>query len=210
MTFSRRDDFDILLSPLGSRRSRPSFALAARIELGLKGATIGLLDNSKQNASVLLDEIERVLTAGGARQVLRFRKASAAMSAGSIIDDLAQCHAIVNAFGDCGSCTSWCVHDSVDIEKRGVPVATINTSEFATLGHFEAAALGMPDLPIVAIPHPIGNLGVSAVELHAREAFDDIVTVLTRDVDDRRTDYGVGISGGRVLASSGEDCGCAI
>ena len=34
------------------------------------------------------------------------------------------------------SCTSWCVHDSVDLERRGAPVATINTSEFASLGRF--------------------------------------------------------------------------
>lgn len=206
------DDLGQLISPLGSRRSRPSHSLAPRVGSELKGATIALLDNSKQNASVLLDEIERLLTARGIGSVLRYRKPSAAMPAGQIVEDLVEtCDAAVNAFGDCGSCTSWCVHDSVDIERRGVPVATINTSEFAALGHFEAAALGMADLPIVVIPHPIGNLPTFIVQQHAQSAFGEIVSVLTRDADDRRIDYGIGCAlEDLVIASPGEGCGCSI
>ena len=201
---------DDLLSPLGRSRNRPTLPLAPRLD-GLAGRTVGLLDNSKQNAGLFLDEIEDLLRRGGVGAVLRFRKPTAAISAGAEVDVIAErCDALVNAFGDCGSCTSWCVHDSVDVERRGVPVATVNTVEFATLGRFEAAALGMAELPIVAIRHPVGSLDEAAVRDCARAALDDIVTVLTRDAGDTRTDYR-SAAGAQTAGApgSGEVCGCA-
>lgn len=169
-----------LLSPLGSRGDRPIYPLAPRIA-GIEGRRIGLLDNSKHNASIFLDEIERLLRAAGAETVRR-RKPSAAASAGAYLDELAEsCDAIVNAYGDCGSCTSWCVHDSVDIERRNRPVATINTSEFASLGRFEAGALGIAGLPIVQIPHPVGSLPGEVVRGYAKVAFGDVIEAITGD-----------------------------
>jgi hypothetical protein len=38
-----------------------------------------------------------------------------------------------------------------------VPTATICTDEFVSLGRTEARALGMPGLPLVVIPHPLGG-----------------------------------------------------
>lgn len=170
-----------LLSPLGSRGHRPAYPLAPRIA-GIEGRRIGLLDNSKHNASIFLDEIERLLIEAGASETVRRRKPSAAASAGAFLDELAEgCDAIVNAYGDCGSCTSWCIHDSVDIERRGAPVATINTSEFASLGHFEAGALGMAGLPIVQIPHPVGSLPGETVRGYAVAVFADVVEAITGD-----------------------------
>jgi hypothetical protein len=201
---------DDILSPIGKPPARTAIPLARRVVEGLAGRVVGLLDNSKQNASIILDEMELLLRAGGVGDVIRRRKPSAAMSGGALLEELAeQCDAIVNAMGDCGSCTSWCVHDSVDLERLGTPVATILTSEFASLGFVEVNALGMTDLPIVTLPHPIGSLPTNEVRAHARRAFADVVAVLTRDETDRRTLYGSATSSTLANDNVAEDCGCA-
>lgn len=206
---------DVILSPLGKPGDQPTYALAQRLN-GIAGRRIGLLDNSKQNATSFLDEVASLLRDLGARDVVYRLKVSAAVSAGDTLHELASsCDAVVNAYGDCGSCTSWCVHDSVDLERLGVPVATINTNEFVTLGRFEAASLGIPNLPIVVIPHPIGSLPANRVREHARVAFDDILEVLTRQSDELAPAYvrAIVASGGQSppLPSTMTDapsCGC--
>jgi hypothetical protein len=132
------------------------------------------------------------------------------MSGGPLLDELAEsCDAVVNAHGDCGSCTSWCVHDSVELERRGIPVATINTSEFVALGRFEAIALGMPSLPIVTIAHPIASVGESIARERGRDAAGAVIEALTAEFSE--TGF---VPGGNPSARQGEpetvDCGCAI
>jgi hypothetical protein len=81
------------------------------------------------------------------------------------------------------------VHDSVTLERRGIPCATINTREFVMLGQSEAIALGLPGLPIVAVPHPIGDAPEAVVRQRARDVADEIVRVLTEDAPRIETDY---------------------
>ena len=70
---------------------------------------------------------------------------------------------------------SWCIHDAVELEKRGTPTLTICTDEFGPLGAMEARSLQMPRLPIVLVPHPLGGLTPGEVEERARVAFQEIV-----------------------------------
>jgi len=149
----------------------------------LEGTTIGFLDNSKPNADVLLDEVAGVLTDDhGVAETVSVRKDKSPTPADSLADTLAvRCDAVVNAYGDCGSCTSWCVYDSIDLERRGIPVATVNSDEFANLGQSEARSLGMPGLPIVTVPHPMGDIEDPEVRERARAVVDEIVAVLTTD-----------------------------
>ena len=44
------------------------------------------------------------------------------------------------------------------MEKAGIPTATFCSGEFSALGANERAALGMPGLPIVVVPHPVGGI----------------------------------------------------
>lgn len=178
-----RQDADDILSPRG-RANHAISSIAPRLS-DLSGKRIGLLDNKKSNADIVLDELARVLTAEyGAAITLRLQKPDTARpaSAYDYIDQLVEgADAVINAYGDCGSCTSWCVHDSVDLEKRGVPVATINTDEFASLGQFEAIAKGVPGLPIVTLPHPVGDNLEQEARAKARCAVARIVEALTGD-----------------------------
>jgi hypothetical protein len=212
MSQSPNESADLLasdiMSPLG-RAVRALHRPAARL-VSLEGKTIGLLDNSKRNASLVLDEIGLSLLKHGVRQVVYRRKASAAMPGGPLLEQLAEtCDAVVNAHGDCGSCTSWCVHDSVELERRGIPVATINTSEFAALGRFEAIALGMPSLAIVTIAHPIGSLSEAIARERGRTAVPGVTEALTNGTSEPWVALG-GIAVAPRSDLVAADCGCAV
>lgn len=64
------------------------------------------------------------------------------------------------------------------MEKRGVPTVTICTDEFLSLALAEARALGMPDLPIVTVPHPVGGLLPEHVEKKADQALKEVIRAL--------------------------------
>jgi hypothetical protein len=129
------------------------------------------------------------------------------MAGGALLDELAEhCDAVVNAHGDCGSCTSWCIHDSVTLERLGVPVATINTSEFASLGRLEAIALGMPYLPIVTIAHPVSSLSDPVARERGRAASGAVIEALKG----RPGEIAVQGAGPAILGDeAASDCGCA-
>ena len=71
------------------------------------------------------------------------------------------------------------MHDTVELERRGVPTALVLTRGFVEEGRAAAGALGRPDLPFAAITHPLSTLGEAEVRGRAREAFVEIVAVLT-------------------------------
>ena len=51
------------------------------------------------------------------------------------------------------------------------------------MGQREAAALGMPYLPIVVVPHPVADLKPEDVRALAAQVFPDIVYALTQPRD---------------------------
>lgn len=63
---------------------------------------------------------------------------------------------------------------------RGIPTATVCTSEFVFLGQAEAEALGMPGLPILVVPHPIGGINPEGVKARADAIVEEVVAALTR------------------------------
>lgn len=178
-----------VLDPRGEVEHQ-SLPIAERLD-SLEGATVGLLDNSKSNADIFLKAIgEHLQSEYGVEEIVYRRKDKSPIPADSIADQLhSQCDAVVNAYGDCGSCTSWCVYDSIDLEKKGTPVATINSDEFVKLGQSEAQSLGMPGLPLVTVTHPMGDLEEPEVLARAESAIEEIVDALTTDRDDLEEAY---------------------
>jgi hypothetical protein len=108
---SQRD----VLNPVGVIQTDEQ-PITQRLE-ALEGTTIGFLDNAKTNANVFLRRVAEMLTEEyDVAETIHRSKDNTAIPAGSIANYLAnECDAVVNAYGDCGSCTSWCVYDSVDI-----------------------------------------------------------------------------------------------
>ena len=70
----------------------------------------------------------------------------------------------------------------MELEKRGVPTVTLCTDAFAGLAREESKNLGMPDLPIVIIKHPLGGATAEQVKLRSREALQQVVDALTREL----------------------------
>lgn len=48
-----------------------------------------------------------------------------------------------------------------------------------TLGKAEAQALGMANLPMVIVPHPIGGIDPKEVAKKADDAFEDVIKAIS-------------------------------
>src|SRR5262249_33868549 len=77
--------------------------------------------------------------------------------------------------------TSWCIHDSVELERKGVPTVTICTEAFIGLAREESKNLGMPDLPLAIIKHPIGGESRAVIHQRADDAVAQVIRALTGD-----------------------------
>ncbi len=69
----------------------------------------------------------------------------------------------------------------MELEKRGVPTVTICTDAFAALAREESRNLGMPDLPIVIVRHPLGGEPPDKVRQRSRDALEQVIAGLTRE-----------------------------
>ena len=64
----------------------------------------------------------------------------------------------------------------------------IASTEFASLGYGEAAAFGLPSLPLVLVQHPFGTLSPEKARLAGDDIVDEIIfaaTAPTEEVDKR-------------------------
>ena len=71
------------------------------------------------------------------------------------------------------------MHDGVFFEDRGIPTATIISTEFARAATAQAAALGATSYRTVMVPHPIQPLTREEVRALADKAFDEVVARVT-------------------------------
>jgi len=55
----------------------------------------------------------------------------------------------------------------------------IASTEFASLGYGEAAAFGLPSLPLVLVQHPFGTLSPEKARLAGDEIMDEVVFAAT-------------------------------
>lgn len=71
-----------------------------------------------------------------------------------------------------------------ELRKRGLVTAVICSAPFLKLGENQARVFGVPDLPLVVIPHPLGGLALDAVRERAAVATPtliDLVRAHSRD-----------------------------
>lgn len=68
----------------------------------------------------------------------------------------------------------------MDLEKHGVASLIVTTTSFNGLAKMEATAFGLPDVQILAVPHPLGaGLPMDKVRLKAENAVDALVKLMT-------------------------------
>ena len=65
---------------------------------------------------------------------------------------------------------------------------TVVTRPFHEAARLNAVAMGTPRLPLVVLPHPVGDLPEKNLEELARAAYPKIVAALTAQ-NDEETDY---------------------
>jgi hypothetical protein len=139
----------------------PVVPAAARLT-SLEGKKVGLYWNMKVGGDAALDRTEQLLTerypgltaerlVGSVGVAIRHLTAEDADRVAAEFD------AVVGTTADCGACTSWLVHDMVELEKRGVPTVYFVADEFIRNGRRSAETFGLPDLPFAVAVEPFSN-----------------------------------------------------
>jgi hypothetical protein len=132
----------------------------------LEGLRLGVLDNSKWNANKLLRGAAAVLGEGIRFAAVNYhvKHSFSKDAAPELLARIAAENDIVlTAIGDCGSCCSCCVRDSIALERLGIPAACIITTEFVQETRLTRTALGMEGLVPVVISHPVSSIAAAEV-----------------------------------------------
>jgi hypothetical protein len=66
----------------------------------------------------------------------------------------------------------------VELRKRGLVTAVICSDPFVKLGMNQARVFGVPDLPLIVIPHPLGGMDLDAVKARAGVATPQLVDLI--------------------------------
>ena len=64
------------------------------------------------------------------------------------------------------------MHDGVELESQGLPVAVVVTTEFLHEANVQRAALGMDGLQPVVITHPLSSLTDGEIDSRVREVVE--------------------------------------
>ncbi|GAA1318974.1 UGSC family (seleno)protein [Pseudonocardia xinjiangensis] len=175
-----------ILDPTGrapAPEATPAAAPRAARRPDLTGARVGLLENTKQNAALLLQEVATLLVAehGAAGVVLmRTKQAFALPAPAELVAEYADaCDVVVTGVGDCGSCSASAVADGVLLEAAGVPAAVICSDAFVATADAMAALRGAPGYRYVTTEHPVAVLTPQQVQERAEHVVAGVVALLT-------------------------------
>ena len=64
------------------------------------------------------------------------------------------------------------------LQRAGTPAIVVTTTAFLTLAHHEAHTLGMEDLPLLVVDHPLGGEPRDRIEARAARAASQLLTQL--------------------------------
>src|SRR5258708_39091122 len=146
----------------------------------LEGLRIGLLDNGKEFSDVVLESLAEVLRRDhGVTSIKFWRKGFPAKGAPFIAEMAAETDVAISGVGHCGSSSPWSVIDAVNLEKAGVPTVALISRSFCPLGQLVARSEGHSGLPIVLLPHPIGEADETEIAQKGIDAAAECVRLLT-------------------------------
>ncbi|WP_258933127.1 UGSC family (seleno)protein [Nesterenkonia pannonica] len=149
----------------------------------LKGLRVGLLDNTKHNALLFLQEVGSLLTEEyGAKEVsiVETKQNFSVPVDGDIIDRFKESSdVVVIGIGDCGSCSAAAVADGIQFEGGGLPAAVVITDAFDTTGRSMAKIQGDAEYQWITTEHPVAPLSEDEVKERARQLTPSIVETLT-------------------------------
>jgi hypothetical protein len=70
------------------------------------------------------------------------------------------------------------VHDGIHLDRAGIPAATICTDHFVATGQATATVWGVPDYPVIYMPHPLSTLADAEIQAAAQSLAEQVVRVL--------------------------------
>jgi len=175
-----------ILDPTG--RGAPSVVSASggRAERrgDLTGLRVGLLDNTKHNAMLFLQEVGGLLVSrhGASSVSIVETKAnfSVPVDEGIISRYREACDVVITGVGDCGSCSAAAVADGINFERAGIPAAVVLTDAFIVTGRTMAEVHGAPDYEWITTEHPMASLSADEVRERAERLVPQIVDALAR------------------------------
>jgi hypothetical protein len=65
-----------------------------------------------------------------------------------------------------------------ELRKRGLVTAVVCSDPFLRLGQAQAKTFGVPDLPLLRIPHPLGGIGIEQVQGRVEEALPKLLDLV--------------------------------
>ncbi|WP_136709770.1 UGSC family (seleno)protein [Agromyces sp. H66] len=162
-------------SPRGGRAERHG---------DLAGLRVGLLDNTKHNALLFLEEVGELLVSrhGAASVSIVETKANFSVPIDeTIVSRFRQaCDVVITGVGDCGSCSAAAVADGINFERAGIPAAVVLTDAFTVTGRTMAEVHGAPDFEWITTEHPMASLSPDEVRERAAGLMTQIVDTLAR------------------------------
>ena len=171
---------EILLDPTGMEHQATDRTLSPR-PVSLKGLTIGLLDNTKPNATMLLREIAKELQEHyGAGESRLYTKDyfGTPLSQPLLEQIVGECDVVITAVGDCGSCSAATVADGILLERAGMPTVSIISDSFLMSGQAMAEVQGFPGFDFYAVQHPMASLSAEEVRERALTALPEVLRIL--------------------------------
>jgi len=149
----------------------------------LKGLTVGLVWNFKVGGNVAMRRIAENLKRelGYTFNVVEF--SDEFPFAESTVENIADtCDCVIASTGDCGSCTSWLIHDVIEIEKKGTPAVALVTHPFTEDAETTAEIFGMPQVRFAIMDaDTLTNLNDQQIFKTADAVSEQIVNGLTKE-----------------------------
>jgi hypothetical protein len=66
----------------------------------------------------------------------------------------------------------------IEVQRLGVASAVICSEPFIQLGRTQSRVLGVPDLPLIVIKHPLGGLAIDDVKARADSALAPLLELM--------------------------------
>jgi hypothetical protein len=154
----------------------------------LAGVRVAVLDNGKPNAVVAMTRLAETLAADtGATVALVVKKGPGGRSANAAIPcapDImerlrTEADVVITGAADCGSCTAYSVHDTIELERAGIPTVLLTTTRFAPIAATLAADSGLAEVRALVLEHPIGGIDASTLHARADAAAGTVAALLT-------------------------------
>ena len=72
---------------------------------------------------------------------------------------VAEADLVITGMADCGSCTAYSVHDTIEFEKVERPAVVVTTTLFQPITDTLASNFGLPGIRRLVLPRPGGRHG---------------------------------------------------